>query len=252
MPRVRQCTRLLWIHHSRFEAAPQNGVPGEERILTSSPQCGGELRVAVVVVAGEFDSAVIADAGGPVEDVDRLGRLQREDLVLAGVDGTLDRRGRPLRLISQEVQGEIEGTFQADAAVAEGTEGLREQFLGGRVVQVDVVGIRQVELDAAQRVPGAGQLPNASLRDNEVLALEVRRVAALLRPDLLVRDAVCSTASARCFSERWPAASGCCETFARPWPSGMQKRSFACAWLAWSWGSAALSPRRSRSRRVSP
>ena len=58
---------------------------------------------------------------------------------VAGVHGSEDPRLGPFGLIAKHVSGKRRRLFDADAAVAEGAAAAREEIVGRRVVQIDVV-----------------------------------------------------------------------------------------------------------------
>ena len=128
------------------------GVAGRERVL--------ERFVVAVDVLEEADLPVLAGAGGAVDDHDR-DRLREIDLRrIAFLHVRADRFERPLRPVAQDPLRERDRIFEADAAVAEVAARLREQLLRRRRVEVDVVLVREDELDEAESVVRAGLLPD--------------------------------------------------------------------------------------------
>jgi UDP-3-O-[3-hydroxymyristoyl] glucosamine N-acyltransferase len=86
-------------------------------------------------------------------------------------------------LPAQQEIGEIEGRADADATMREGPNFLGEQGLGRRVMQVDVVGVREHELDLAKRIAILGRLAMAGLTqaldDGPAIAVGVHALTAV-------------------------------------------------------------------------
>ena len=126
--------------------------------------------------------------------------------------------------------------------MAEVAPGAREERLRRRAVHVDVLVVRKDELREAQRVLRPGLLPQMKAcppaprrgsrpspaapprrrrrwRRSRVLALEVGRIAARVRDDLLLRDAR-RAGSSRAGRRRTPSArrrsGSCCRSTCRP------------------------------------
>jgi hypothetical protein len=115
-----------------------------------------------VQVAAELHGTVLVDPGGEVEDVDRQRMGKIDGLVRARGDLLLKLLRRPLGTL-QEIVREIHRSFQPDAAVAQVPLGFGEQVVGRRVVEVDVVLVREHELDLAERVVRSGPLAQPGL-----------------------------------------------------------------------------------------
>jgi hypothetical protein len=70
---------------------------------------------------------------------------------------------RPSGIIAECPRSEFGGLFDANAAVTEITAGAREQIGRRRAVKIDVVLVRENQLDQTERVGRAGLLPHHQL-----------------------------------------------------------------------------------------
>lgn len=116
--------------------APQPGRSRSAGRALGSEQ-PGELGVAPVHVPAKPEHATVVDPGGPVGDVDRDRLRQRHRALSPRIDPGTDRFRRPLGIVAQRPDRQIERFFDPDAAVAEGADGAAEERRSGRVVQVD-------------------------------------------------------------------------------------------------------------------
>src|SRR5688500_18326977 len=114
----------------------------------ASPDAGAranrflQLLVAPVDVLPEVELPV-SHVRGEVHDVHRDLLRQPDALVVAS---TLHRRLNLLYRPAKHPLRQLRRSFETDAAMARGAVGLREERFGRRVVQVDVVRVREEEL----------------------------------------------------------------------------------------------------------
>src|SRR5690606_41947354 len=89
--------------------------------------------------------------------------LQTKRARSARAHGRHDALGGPFRLILQDEFSKLHGILNADATVAEIASRPRKQLRCRRVMQVDILVVRENELDVAQRVSGSWPLADAPL-----------------------------------------------------------------------------------------
>src|SRR5437868_3941000 len=90
-----------------------------------------------------------------VADLDRHG-LREEDVLLGN-------RGRR-RILAEEPPRQARRVLQANTAMAEAALVLGEELLARRIVKIDAVAVRKLELELAQRIGRPGQFANEDLR----------------------------------------------------------------------------------------
>jgi hypothetical protein len=111
------------------------------------------LRHVIPVDIGiQTDRSGVISPGREVDDVNGNRLLELDVPLVASVHRLDDSRLVPLWRTLQHPLGERLGLFNPDAAVAERASGSCKQRIGWRVVEIDVVGVREDELHVSQGV----------------------------------------------------------------------------------------------------
>src|SRR5262245_6465151 len=110
-----------------------------------------------------MEPAIVVHPGREVADMNRNRRAQLDVPLDTGAQGLSDPRVVPFRIVVQQIVGQRLRLLNADASVTERASGAREQFVSGRVVEVDVEGVWKHELDIPERVARARTLSERQL-----------------------------------------------------------------------------------------
>ena len=115
--------------------------------------------IAIVEVMTEIDPPVRPNPGSPIEQYYRDGFVQEDGSGLTRLDDPVDGLAVPLRFVVQQQAGKIQCVLDPNAAGAEGAFGAVEQFLIGRVMQINGVVIGENEFDPPEGISRPGILP---------------------------------------------------------------------------------------------
>src|SRR5580692_5304296 len=131
------------------------------RIRITLGQRRRQAGVVSVNVVAEMDFTFLVGERCPVdnEDRDALHQVYR-DIVFSALHSLLHLFGGPSRIIAQCPGRQFGGLFDTNAAVAEITTGAREQIRRGCAVKIDIMFVRENQLDQSQRICGAWLLPH--------------------------------------------------------------------------------------------
>src|SRR5690349_17182467 len=121
----------------------------------------------------------------------RHGPVQHNDAVITGEHG-LDLLGGPALVLSKQKRGETVGLMQANAAMTQGALSLSKQLRLHRVVHVDGMLVRKIELQCAEDVVrprrlGEGILPDVCVSPVDAISVHgmprVAHLEAMFRKD---------------------------------------------------------------------
>src|SRR5258708_18447479 len=118
----------------------------------SAGQLSGLFLVVPVYVREERESVSVVHPGSEVHDVSWNCLVELDRLLGTGLHGADDPRLVPLRIITQHVLRERCRLLDADAPVTQGTSGTRKEGVGWRVMEIDVEGAWEEELDMPERI----------------------------------------------------------------------------------------------------
>src|SRR5688572_10130630 len=170
------------IQHSTFPVPFPSRLPLHRRIQSA---------IAVIHVIAQVEDPSPIDPGRPVEDVNRQRALHANGPFTPRARRLFDARARPFGLAPEQIFRKLDRFLDPHAAVAERAHRLRKQSPCRRIVHIDGLTVRNVELDPTERVPRSGLLPVTTTGDTlHVLAREIPRIASDCRGDLTRRDAV--------------------------------------------------------------
>src|SRR5262245_20334336 len=178
---------------------PMSTIPSTRRVarpLTSPPpphplfgvaflERTFQLRVVSIDVV-EKEDATLLDRDGIVKYVHRHRRLQVDPVVVGAGRHRLDDA---LAIPAEDELRQGRRVCHAHAPVAQVAPGPHEMRLLRGVVQIDTEGIREDELEQAERVLRPRTLPQAAMVDLHVLVVQVVRIMRGARQDLLLGDA---------------------------------------------------------------